>query len=91
MRHRVYGKKLGLNKNKRAALFKSLVRSLIISEKIETIMSNTSPEMADNKNTNQRSRFIPDRWFVEDSVLMTSCRDISAICISILFVTTTVR
>lgn len=36
MRHRVYGKKLGLDKDGRANLFKSLVRSLIINETIET-------------------------------------------------------
>ena len=36
MRHRVYGKHLGRNKNQRTALFKSLVQSLILSEKIQT-------------------------------------------------------
>ncbi len=36
MRHRVYGKKLGLNKDQRTALFKSLVQALFISESIET-------------------------------------------------------
>lgn len=36
MRHRVYGKHLGRNKNQRTALFKSLVQALILSEKIET-------------------------------------------------------
>lgn len=36
MRHNVYGKKLSRDKNQRTALFKSLVRSLIISETIET-------------------------------------------------------
>lgn len=36
MRHNVYGKKLGRDKNQRTALFKSLVNSLILSEKIET-------------------------------------------------------
>ncbi len=36
MRHRVYGKKLGLNKDQRTALFKSLVQSLLLSESIET-------------------------------------------------------
>lgn len=39
MRHRVYGKKLGRTKNQRTALFKSLVQSLILSEKIETTAS----------------------------------------------------
>lgn len=36
MRHRVYGRHLGRDKDQRISLFKSLVRSLIISEKIET-------------------------------------------------------
>lgn len=36
MRHRVYGKKLGKNKNERAALFKSLVHSLLTHGTIET-------------------------------------------------------
>lgn len=36
MRHSVYGKKLGRDKNQRTALLKSLVRSLILSEKIQT-------------------------------------------------------
>lgn len=36
MRHRVYGKILGRNKNERTALFKNLVQALIQSEKIET-------------------------------------------------------
>ena len=36
MRHNYYGRKLNRNKNERAALFKNLVRSLILSGKIET-------------------------------------------------------
>lgn len=36
MRHKVYGKHLGRNKNERTALFKNLVQSLILSESIET-------------------------------------------------------
>lgn len=36
MRHKVYGKHLGRNKNQRTALFKSLVGSLIQFEKIQT-------------------------------------------------------
>ncbi len=36
MRHRVYGKHLGRDKNARNALFKNLVRSLVLWEKIET-------------------------------------------------------
>ena len=36
MRHRVYGKHLGRNKNQRTALFKGLVRSLILEEAIIT-------------------------------------------------------
>lgn len=36
MRHRVYGKHLGRDKNQRTALFKGLVRSLILHESITT-------------------------------------------------------
>lgn len=36
MRHRVYGRKLGRNKNQRIALFRGLVRSLILNESITT-------------------------------------------------------
>lgn len=36
MRHNIYGKKLSRDKNQRTALFKSLVRSLILSERIQT-------------------------------------------------------
>lgn len=36
MRHRVYGKHLGRDKDQRTALFKSLVRSLILEETIKT-------------------------------------------------------
>lgn len=39
MRHNVYGKHLGRDKNQRSALFKSLVLSLLISESIETTES----------------------------------------------------
>lgn len=36
MRHKVYGKHLGRDKDQRTALFKSLVRSLILEESIKT-------------------------------------------------------
>lgn len=36
MRHRVYGKKLGRNKNERTALFKSLVQELLLHGSITT-------------------------------------------------------
>jgi large subunit ribosomal protein L17 len=36
VRHKVYGKHLSRTKNERTALFRNLVQSLIISEKIET-------------------------------------------------------
>lgn len=36
MRHRVYGKHLGRDKNQRTALFRSLIRSLILFESITT-------------------------------------------------------
>lgn len=36
MKHRVYGKILGRNRNRRTALFRNLVQSLIFAEKIQT-------------------------------------------------------
>lgn len=36
MRHRVYGRHLGRNKDERTALFKALVQSLFVRESIET-------------------------------------------------------
>lgn len=39
MRHRVYGKKLGRNKNQRQALFKSLVRELKLHGSIKTSLA----------------------------------------------------
>lgn len=36
MRHKVYGKQLGRNKDEREALFKNLVQSLFLHEKIHT-------------------------------------------------------
>ena len=39
MRHRVYGKHLGRDKNQRSALFKGLIRSLILHESITTTES----------------------------------------------------
>lgn len=36
MRHSIYGKKLSRDTNQRTALFKSLIQSLILSEKIQT-------------------------------------------------------
>lgn len=36
MRHKVYGKHLGRNKDERTALFKNLVQSLLLFEKIQT-------------------------------------------------------
>ena len=38
MRHKVYGKHLGRSKDQRTALFKSLVRSLILEESIKTTL-----------------------------------------------------
>lgn len=38
MRHRVYGKHLSRSKDQRTALFKSLVRSLILEESIKTTL-----------------------------------------------------
>lgn len=39
MRHKVYGRHLNRDKNARTALFRNLVRSLILSEKIQTTES----------------------------------------------------
>ena len=39
MKHRVYGSKLGRNKNQRTALFKNLVQSLILHSSIKTTES----------------------------------------------------
>lgn len=39
MRHRVYGRGLGRDKNQRRALFKGLIKSLLISETINTTES----------------------------------------------------
>jgi large subunit ribosomal protein L17 len=39
VRHKVYGRHLGRNTDQRKALFKNLVQSLILSEKIETTES----------------------------------------------------
>lgn len=39
MRHRVYGKHLGRDKNQRTALFRGLIRSLILHESITTTQS----------------------------------------------------
>lgn len=36
MKHRIYGKRLGRNRNEREALFKNLVRSLFLKEVIQT-------------------------------------------------------
>ena len=39
MRHKVYGKHLGRNRNQRQALFKGLVQSLLLEESIQTTES----------------------------------------------------
>ena len=60
MRHRVYGKKLGRNKNERTALFKSLVQELILHGTIVTSQSKAKAvkglvdkviNLAKNKNS----------------------------------------
>ncbi len=60
MRHRVYGKKLGRNKNERTALFKSLVQSLLTYGTIVTSEAKAKAvkglvdkviNLAKNKNT----------------------------------------
>ena len=60
MRHRVYGKKLGRNKNERTALFKSLVQELFLHGTIVTSQSKAKAvkglvdkviNLAKNKNS----------------------------------------
>lgn len=60
MRHRVYGKKLGRNKNERSALFKSLVQELFLHGSITTTESKAKAikglvdkiiNLAKNENT----------------------------------------
>lgn len=60
MRHRVYGKKLGRNKNERSALFKSLVQELFLHGSITTTESKAKAikglvdkiiNLAKNKNS----------------------------------------
>lgn len=62
MRHRVYGTKLGRNKNERTALFKSLVQAILIHGTIETSESKAKAikglidkviNLAKNKNTHR--------------------------------------
>lgn len=64
MRHRVYGKKLGRNKNERTALFKSLVQSLLTYGTIETSEAKAKAvkglvdkviNLARNKNTEHKN------------------------------------
>ncbi|MDO8429403.1 MAG: 50S ribosomal protein L17 [Candidatus Daviesbacteria bacterium] len=42
MRHSVYGKKLGRDKNQRTALFRGLIRSLFLNESINTTQTKAS-------------------------------------------------
>lgn len=62
MRHRVYGKKLGRNKNERTALFKGLVQALLIHGTIQTSQTKAQAikglfdkivNLAKNKNTHR--------------------------------------
>lgn len=64
MRHRVYGKKLGRNKNERTALFKTLVQSLFTYGTIETSESKAKAvkglvdkviNLAKSKNTERKN------------------------------------
>ena len=75
MRHRVYGKHLGRNKNQRTALFKNLVRSLLLSETIETTETKAKAikglvdkiiNQAKSKNTQRLvSQFLTDKKVLE--------------------------
>lgn len=42
MKHRVYGRHLGRNKNERTALFKNLIQSLFLNEEIQTTQSKAN-------------------------------------------------
>ncbi len=70
MRHRVYGKKLGRDKNQRTALFKSLVYSLLTHGTIETTESKAKAvkglvdrvvNLAKAKNTGLLQGIVIDR------------------------------
>lgn len=71
MRHNIYGKKLSRDKNQRTALFKSLVRSLILSERIQTTQAKAQAikglvdkliKQAKSSNTQRLvSQFITDK------------------------------
>lgn len=78
MRHRVYGRHLGRNKNERTALFRNLVRSLFISESIQTtegkakaIKGLVDQIITQAKNPNARrlvSQFMVDKQVAEKLV-----------------------
>lgn len=78
MRHKIYGKHLGRSKNERRALFRSLIRSLILSEKIETTESKAKAvkglvdkiiNQAKSPNTRRLlGQFLTDKKIIEKLV-----------------------
>ncbi len=70
MKHSVYGKKLGRNKNQRTALFKNLVQSLILHGSIKTTESKAKAikglvdkiiNQAKKTNTQNKEKLVKDR------------------------------
>ena len=82
MRHRVYGRKLGRNKNERAALFKSLVRSLVISEKIQTTESKAKAikgliDKLINQAKSPTTRYMVSQFFSNKQISEKLFKDIT--------------
>lgn len=75
MRHRVYGKHLGRDKNQRTALFRSLVQALLVNENIQTTQAKAKAikglvdkliNQAKNPNTKRLvSQFLTDKKVVD--------------------------
>ena len=74
MRHRVYGKKLGRNKNERTALFRSLVQELVLHGTITTTESKAKAvkglvdkviNLAKNKNSQLLQTFFANKLLQE--------------------------
>lgn len=73
MRHRVYGKHLGRNKNERTALFRNLVRSLFIHGSIQTTETKAKAikglvDKVINQAKNKDSQRLLQSFLVEKSI-----------------------
>lgn len=73
MRHRVYGKHLGRDKDQRTALFKSLVRSLILEESIKTTQPKAKAvkglvDKIINQAKSQTSKRLVSQFLIHKSV-----------------------